>query len=305
MNEVNFCGLLYIDLIENDSINFKSKNATEKIKLYINNAIVLSKSLERYGYNYKLYTNNIDFINENCDVDLYKIDVEIIQFTTKIPRGTRFYSAHKKIDVLNHLSKLSGYHCLLDLDILCLKDPTDDIIKMIANKENLAYDITTHMPDSKISNLNDDLNYLSGIRLDESKFKWYGGEFICGNTEFFKKLMEEIEFILPKYKSRVDKITHVGDESITNAAIRCLLSKGEKITNANDYSYIHRYWSTVKTEHKQESVIKALNSCFIHLPADKGYINNYIHNNLKYFKFRYFIRQFFINRVIIAILKRI
>lgn len=99
-------GLLHLCENEQTSVNLSSNNFQEQVSVYVNNAIVFSKSLYLKGVEFALLTNNKLFI-EKCLPDTSKsFSLEIIEipFITKVPSGIKFFSAHYKIDAFRYLA---------------------------------------------------------------------------------------------------------------------------------------------------------------------------------------------------------
>ncbi len=279
---MKFYGLFYID----DDLNKKQSsnlNHSGSINIYLNNAYYLAKNLfDINGIKLNLLTNNKDLIKKIVpDIDKYCNLLEI-SFFTNVPKNARFYSAHFKLDVFRYLSNLekNEYVGLIDLDVICINKFSDSFIDLFNNRIPIVYDITNQRVDAYGENkIIEDLSYVLG---EKSLGRWYGGEFIFGSPDFFKKLVDHINEVYLNYCNNLNKLSHHGDEVIVSAAIEKMIKKGENIKLVNDLLIIERYWSKIP-RHKQNRFKYVEKSSLLHLPADKKFISD--NRNLEVEKF--------------------
>ncbi len=102
--QMQIYGLLHLDENQQTAMNLSTKDFREQVSVYVNNAIVLSTTLSSNGIPFSLLTNNRSLI-ENCASILgssSSLSVIEISFTTKVPSGVRFYSAHYKLDAFRY-----------------------------------------------------------------------------------------------------------------------------------------------------------------------------------------------------------
>jgi hypothetical protein len=268
--DLTLYGMLYLDESDNININIKIKNFKSKIDLYLRNAVTLSKSLKDRGVNFVLITNNLLAIEQNKNYSRLDLQVEEISFTTHVPPGIKFYSAHFKLDVLRYLASLpSAYVGLCDLDMICINSIPECLMTQIAEKKPLFYDISEQViPAYGKEKITRDIECILG---DKSCGKWYGGEFIAGTPDFFFMLTHEINQIYDQYIANIDKIHHVGDEAITTAALEKMQQNGIKITDAGKLKIVGRFWS-IKVLHEQKPFDWYKDCFLLHLPADKKFL---------------------------------
>lgn len=183
---------------------------------------------------------------------------------TKIPINLRFYSAHFKLDVFQYLCSLRAkYLMLLDLDIICLNDIPDLFKAIISNQIPLVYNIKLQL---KSKNIQQDLELMTGFNFQD----WYGGEIISGSSKFFGDLSNQINKLFKQYLNITDKLHHIGDETLTSAAINLLTRNGLKINDKHEL-VVNRYWNHPVTYIQKTP--KDLNKYFlVHLPADKNFL---------------------------------
>lgn len=296
-SEFTFFGLLYINLNENSAVNLDTKSKSNSISIYLNNAIILSRTLAEKKIQFILLTNNKAYL-ESISSSSINIAITEIDFTTHVHSGLKFYSAHFKLDAFKYIANLKlGYAVLCDLDIVCINPIPKSFINLALNKTSLVYDITDQVKQAYGENTI--INDTEKITKKIGEGRWYGGEFIAGNPKFFLKLSNKISSIYQNYLDSTSSIHHVGDEAYTTAAISLLKLEGERIEDAGTLGIIGRYWS-VNTLHYQRSFEYFQNCFLLHLPADKLFLSNYLicNSNEAPFseKFIIFYKKFVVNK---------
>jgi hypothetical protein len=244
------------------------------VLVYVNNAIVLQKSLSSRGVAFALLTNNKRLIEECASKTDNGFLLEIIEipFPTKVPSGIKFYSAHHKIDAFRYLASLKGfYYALCDLDVVCVNDFPTCLQNLIEARIPLCYDISDQViPAYGHDVIIRNLSTIGGI---ESEGRWSGGEFISGTPEFFHKLMSVIDDIYDNYILNISSMHHIGDEAIISSALEKLKRQGVYIGDAGNLFIIGRYWNT-SVLHPQKPFTYFKNCFLLHLPADKKFISD-------------------------------
>ena len=269
--EIIFYGLLHLEKNQSSAMNVLVKSFEEQITIYLKNAISLSNSLKLNKINFILLTNEKELIEKIYPSTKENLNIENIPFKTKVPDGTRFYSAHYKLDAFKYLaSQNHAYVGLLDLDMLCLKKIPISLENIIKNKTPLCYDITDQeFPAYGEKPVIDDLSRINRL---VSEGRWCGGEFISGPPEFFSLLTKKIDEIYSNYIASLTVAHHIGDEAFTSAAIEIIRKEGIYIGDAGSLGIVGRYWNT-KTLHPQKSFNYFKDSFLIHLPADKIFLS--------------------------------
>lgn len=268
-----FFGLLYIDLNEDSAVNLDYKSKSNSVAIYLNNAIILSKTLAENNIQYILLTNNKKYL-ESILPSSANISIKEIIFTTHVPSGLKFYSAHFKLDAFKYIANLKiSYAVLCDLDIVCITPIPKSFTNLVLNKTSLVYDITDQIHPAYGENLI--ISDTEKLTKKIGEGRWYGGEFIAGDPKFFLKLSDKITSIYQNYLESTSSLHHVGDEAYSTAAISLLKLEGEKIEDAGTLGIIGRYWS-VNTLHHQRPFEYFENCFLLHLPADKLFLSNYL-----------------------------
>jgi hypothetical protein len=277
MMDTRFFGLLHLSDGEKSAMNLSTKTFSEQVSIYINNAIVLSKTLALQGKKFTLLTNNKKLVDSYPLVQQRKnspdaLDILEIPFMTSVPSGIKFYSAHFKFDALRYLASLSNcYSVFCDLDVVCINKFPQCLQHLVEAGIPISYDIS----DQVIPAYGHDviIRDLTTIGKIKSEGRWSGGEFLAGTAAFFHSLVMEIDRLYGNYITNVETLHHVGDEAVTSAAIESLRRSGLYIADAGTLGIIGRYWS-IRVLHPQKS-FDYYKSCFLlHLPSDKKLISD-------------------------------
>ena len=108
------------------------------------------------------------------------------------------------------------------------------------------------------------------IDKDVNWLLWAGGEYIGGNSDFFKALYEDIIKFKENYWAVVHNgLFHIGDEMLTSIALTHLRKQNIYPINAYNFKAIYRYWSG-----SERQPIKRYNTALIHLPGSKTFIKD-------------------------------
>jgi hypothetical protein len=277
---INFYGLMYFsqkDLNPNLSIKYMHN----KNRIFCKNAENLSHSLTKQGLKFTLLTNNKIKCLKYLDA---KVEVVEIKFNNLLKYPIKFNSAHYKIDVLKYLSKKKTMSCLIDLDVIAINKIPNFFFRCKKKKINMLYDL--HPKKRYHNNILNSLNICNNSDSNLGKH-WYGGEFIFATPKFFFRIHKEIiDKIYINYIKNYNKLYHVGDEMLLNAAIQNL---GKKISfiEISQKKIISRYWS-INTIEKKKNIKNYLNSFLLHLPADKKYLSKINMLSIDYNEFKKF-----------------
>jgi hypothetical protein len=273
MSRMEVFGLLHLVENELSAVNVKVRDFAQQINVYLNNASLLSKSLGAQGINFTLLTNNKlklkECLGENCT----NLAIQEIEFSTQVPTGTSFYSAHFKADVFRHIGKLDlAYAAYCDLDVVCLKNIPMVFDTVISEKIPLIYDISdqiiSYYGHEEVMHMFKEINSLP------SEGRWIGGEFISGTSEFFLELTKEIDSVLPSYFGHLKNISipiKGNDEVYITAAIERMRRRGTYISDAGQLNIIGRFWSSGPEFH-QKPFSNFESTFLLHLPADKIFL---------------------------------
>ena len=272
--DIKFFGLLHLNDSEKSAVNFSAKSFNELTSVYIRNAIVLSETLALGGVKFTLLTNNRRLIETHPLIQSARksLDINEIEFTTKVPSGVKFFSAHFKFDALRYLSTLAdSYSVLCDLDVVCINKFPQCFKNLVHAGIPISYDISDQViPAYGHEVIIRDLSVVGQI---ESEGRWSGGEFLAGTSSFFRALTQEIDRLFVNYVTNISTLHHVGDEAVTSAALENLRRRGLYIADAGTLGIIGRYWS-IKVNHVQKS-FSYYKECFLlHLPSDKKLISD-------------------------------
>ena len=267
-NKLIFYALLFFSK-EDVNPNLKLKSLNKKYEIFIKNAYNLANSLKKQKLKFVLLTNNLKKISE---FEKINFTVRKINFKKKISTKTPFYSAHYKLDVFKYFEKQNHLCCLLDLDVIAINKISEYLIFAKNRKNNLVYDLNSKKDKKHNTKIIKTLKMCNNLANNQPN--WYGGEFIFGNNIFFKTINTKIKYIYPRYIKNINKIHHIGDETIVNSALQIIKKEKQiKFTDISKNKVIARYWS-INTKTKQKKIDYLLKNYFLlHLPADKVFLS--------------------------------
>ncbi|TWT65558.1 hypothetical protein [Crateriforma conspicua] len=267
---IDIYGFFYVDDAPERSLNFRESTESERLSVYLKNAGLLTNSLLFHGIKFTLLTNNKDRIAAIARSAQVEIDIRQVPIALQVPSGTRFRSAHFKIDALRYFAtRDSRYSVLLDIDVVCLRPIPEELLLNAKLKRPMLFDISyAERQAFGGERLRRDLELIS---MQKGEGRWYGGEFIAGPSCFFQDLVCRIESMFERYIEVIPKLHHVGDEAIVSAAISAMHLDGLVFSEAGSVGVIERYWNA-RTLHCQASFEAFEGSFLLHLPADKAFL---------------------------------
>lgn len=272
--DMTFYCLLHLQENEHSAVNFKALDFDDQIKTYVRCAVNLSRSLALEDQQLVVLTNRQDKVRAVAEAVGGQLSVQEIVFITKVPQGTRFYSAHFKLDCYRYFATLSSpdsapFAALIDIDTICANPLPASFMTNVRLGQPMAYDISDQaLPAYGEAPIRTDLKRIHGM---ESEGRWYGGEFICAPPAFYGQLMEVIDRIYDNYIAHLDVLHHVGDEAVTSAAFEVLARQGVAVADAGTLGIVGRYWNC-RLRHPQRSFDYLGKAAILHLPHDKPFL---------------------------------
>jgi hypothetical protein len=261
---VNLFGLLYLS---GNSRQVNLRRSSDAVSTYIRCASVCARSAKSVGNRFTLLTNSEERIRDSLvGQNLSPLDVREISFALDVPNGIPFYEAHYKLELLSAFGTgaFGERPALVDIDALFLR-------RFRESADFEVYDISEQaFPAYGRERVVADLELIAGRKLPGAR--WYGGEYICGQTEDFRLLSGYIEACWGRYKSLIGRLHHTGDEIVTSAALNCAFLDGLKIVDMGIAGGVARWWSA-RTLTRQVSFDEAQRAAFLHLPADKEFLS--------------------------------
>lgn len=262
-----FHTLMYVSEGPEEGVNLRKPTAP-RLQMYLKCALAMSRMMAANGDRLTILTNDADRLCA-LSADLDPADVAQLDFTLDVPEGVPFYSAHYKLEVFRAFGSgaFGARPALCDLDMLALRRVPRD---PAPGHDMLVYDITPSMvADVGAERILQDLSLL--LQAPVRTPRWFGGEFLAGPAEQFAALSAEITRIWPRYVDNIDTLSHVGDETITTAALLTLEAAGMPLRDAGTAGLVRRWWSA-RTHFPQAPLAQASDVCFLHVPADKEFL---------------------------------
>jgi len=260
-----FYGLLYVDEKRNKSPNVGGGG--DPLDIYLRCAGLCARSIAYHGYKFRLVTNNRTRIERRLrDLSVKQINVFEQEFALNVPENVKFRAAHFKLELYRLLgSGRFGDHVgVIDIDSVMI-GPID--FPSLSPGAILVYDITHQfLEEFGADVVRSDLERVSGTKL--SGCRWFGGEFLFGHAESFRRLAASVFRLWPKYIQHIDDLHHIGDEILVAAAIS---GADLELIDAGQLGVVARWW-TARTNFRQLPFEAVATRSILHLPSDKRFL---------------------------------
>ncbi|TXC82797.1 response regulator receiver protein [Paraburkholderia azotifigens] len=239
------CALVYV---ETDSAG--SPNCTSADPFcYLEQAITLNRSLKAVGLPALTVATNVagqvvQYL-EKVDADARPHVVQLAPSVLALPKITRFYSAHFKLDMMEQLGATlrdGELLMVLDTDMLALHCVNGELLARCRTTGVGAFDIS----DQEFSAYGDarviaDLETVAGKRLRNPR--WFGGEVLVASAEFIEALVPRAHACFERYTHVIRELNHNGDEAFISAALNLLADDGYPIIDLGAHRMVGRHWS--------------------------------------------------------------
>lgn len=264
LRDLSFHGLLFVAPGNETHANL---GAADPLSVYLQCAVLCASSFRSAGYDFTLVTNDRSALLERLG-DRSAIGIVEHNFTSEVPPGAAFYSAHFKLELMRAFGAgaCGDKVGLVDIDTVLLRP-----FSLLVPDEGLAcYDITDQVvPAYGRQVVSGDVEALAGAHLPQ--VRWWGGEFIVGSADAFATLGRRIEQLWPRYLASMDRFHHVGDEMLTTAALNLLEHDGFPIRDCGTSGGVARWWSS-RTLAPMPPLAAVSDRSLMHLPADKPFL---------------------------------
>jgi len=259
-----FYGLLYLDAVASGGVNLA--RGDNPIDIYLRCAATCHASFARQGEAFALITNDPHLVQARlAELGCPPIVTIEIPFRAVVPRGTPFYAAHFKLDVLDAFARgdMGERVALVDIDCV-LRRP------LVLSDALSVYEISEQVyPAFGIERVRHDLERVLGVAIEQPR--WFGGEIIAGTVAQFRLLKAGLDICLPRYVANLGTLHHLGDEMVVSAAIHHAMQNGLTVDDLGRGERIVRWWSS-RTFHDQIPWRAAATCALLHLPSDKGFL---------------------------------
>ena len=258
-----FYGLLYIDRKQDRHVNLR--NSADPIAVYAGCASLLAASARAAGESFTVLTNALAELRSVVEAAGFPpFDCREMAFDLDLPPNTRFFQAHHKLCVLEALGSgdFGSFVGLVDIDAV-MQAP---LSKRLGRAPGIhVYAIDEGLADARIG----DLDFLIGP--SEGQRRWYGGEFIAGDSVSMQRLATTCMALLPRYLDVLPRLLHVGDEMILSAAVNLMEQEGAPIRDVGSERIVARWYSS-RLRVAEEPLTQALDATIVHLPTDKTFL---------------------------------
>lgn len=265
-SDLSVYGLLYVDPANSRHVNINGRQ--DSIDVYLLCAANCSRSFRRQGVAFKVITNNRQLLTAHlAHLDISDLEIAEHHFTLAVPPRVPFFSAHFKLELCDAFAsgEYGEYVALIDIDTLLLR-------RLPASEHLAVYDISDQVfPRYGQDVVIRDLEIIAGQPLANGR--WYGGEFLMGNSNQFGRLASLINFCWPRYLENIATVHHLGDEMVLSAALN-LYSEKDRLVDYGAEGNVARWWSS-RTYNQQAPFSDVRNTALLHLPADKLFLARY------------------------------
>lgn len=236
--------LVYID---NDSAG-SPNNERRDAHCYIEQSITLHRSLLAVGLpGLNIVTNVSEDVQRYLSTVPVDMRPRVVQMESSIslPRGTRFYSAHFKLDMLTQIGRTlprDKLLMLLDTDMIAMRPLDPDLLQRCYAADVGAFDIS----DQEFSAYGNarvirDLETVAGKRLVNPR--WFGGELLLVSSRIVEELVACGRQCYERYREAMHELNHNGDEAFISAALNLLSEQGRQIVDVGAHRLVGRHWS--------------------------------------------------------------
>jgi hypothetical protein len=216
---------------------------------YLEQAITLNRSLKAVGLPaLAVATNVADQVArylEDVHPDSRPRVLQLERSTLDLPKMTRFYSAHFKLDMIEQLGAMlqdDELLMVLDTDMLALRAVNEELLRRCWTTGVGAFDIS----DQEFSAYGEhrvlaDLDTVAGTRLRNPR--WFGGEVLLASAGFISELVPCAHACFDRYHDVIQQLNHNGDEMFISAALNLLADRGHQIIDLGAHRVVGRHWS--------------------------------------------------------------
>jgi hypothetical protein len=239
------CALVYVETDSAGSPNCKSADPF----CYVEQAITLNRSMNAVGLpRLTVATNVADDVArylEKVDADARPYVLQLAPSKLTLPRNTRFYGAHFKVDMMEQLGAMlheGELLMVLDTDMLALRTVNEELLQRCQTTGVGAFDISDQefsaYGDGRVI---DDLETVAGVHLQNPR--WFGGEVLLASAGFVKELVPCAHACFERYRRVINELNHNGDEAFISAALNLLSDDGHQIIDLGANRVVGRHWS--------------------------------------------------------------
>ncbi|WP_147394156.1 response regulator receiver protein [Paraburkholderia sp. BL23I1N1] len=236
--------LIYIDEQSAGSPNCRRRSPF----CYVDQAITLNRSLLALGLpQLTIVTNVPDDIERHLMNFGHDMRPRLVPVSPSItlPKSTRFYSAHFKLDLLEQAGRSlpkDALLMLLDTDMVALLPLDVDLLRRCQATGVGAFDIS----DQEFSAYGNarvmaDLETVAGRRLANPR--WFGGELLLASAGVIEELVPCARECFHRYIGSMPELNHHGDEVFMSAALNLLCERGHQVIDVGAHRLVGRHWS--------------------------------------------------------------
>ena len=257
-------GLLFIEGGERHA-NLPAR--ADPLDIYALCAAACARSLAAHGLRFRLITNEVATLaGRYAALRIPAPELVEHRFVLDVP-PIPFRAAHRKLELFRAFSegRFGPAAALVDIDAVLLRPWPFALQPGVLQ----TYDITADVAPADTTRMVHDLRATLGR--EPAAPRWWGGEFIAGDAQAFAPLAAAVERLWPRYLETVHVLRHVGDETVTSAALAELVEAGFAPQDVGGVG-VKRWWSSRTNLRPRASLAEAESAALLHLPADKPFL---------------------------------
>ena len=222
--------------------------------------------------NVRIATNDVDRLNAVCRRhSVALLDAIELPFHNDLPADTIHRAAHNKLTLLDRLAtgQYGEQVGIVDLDVVFLRPP------LLPSTEDpralLVYDITHQMMAESDGRAARDCRLVADEGIASPR--WFGGEILIGDRHAVATLCEHVHELYPRYLANMERLHHVGDETVVSSALNAMLKHDLiNVKDLGELGIVERWW-TARRKFSQPRFAEIVKRPILHLPADKEFLS--------------------------------
>lgn len=272
--------VMHLEDVARSHVNLKPRHG-DPLDIYLRNAVLFTASLRKQGRDLLILSDAPELLAERARAS--RLDsamlpaIERFAFKLAVPPKIRFRGAHFKLEVIEAIGTgaFGPETGIVDVDCVAIGPWPEN---SLAEDEIVAFAV--NWGEAGWNRVGPDIARLIG-RVPEERV-WYGGEFLYGRAEAFRRLGERFKAIWPAYAADPKSFQYVGQEMVLTALLHG--TDGVRVLDSHSAGYLTRWWSH-RTLGPQRPFSEAKASAILHMPGDKPFLAKYPAANFEHGRF--------------------
>ncbi|MEQ1902463.1 MAG: hypothetical protein ABL866_17225, partial [Devosia sp.] len=262
--------VMHLEDVARSHVNLKPRHG-DPLDVYLRNAALFTASLRAQGSDLLVLTDAPEILAERARASRHDPAIlpaiERFAFKLDVPPKIRFRGAHFKLELIEAIGSgtFGPETGIVDVDCVAIGPLPEN---SLAEDEIVAFAV--NWGEAGWNRVGPDIARLIG-RVPEQRV-WYGGEFLYGRAEAFRRLGERFKAIWPVYAADPKSFQYVGQEMVLTALLHG--TEGVRVLDSREAGYLTRWWSH-RTQGPQRPFSEAKAAAILHMPGDKPFLARY------------------------------